>query len=130
MRIPPALRSREAKAIGAILFFLIAVYAIAVVARISGQPHGPGHGGRIVEISGDALYLRDARGEETRIGYTAQTTVVRGREAIRVSDLSVGDMVVVEDAPPADGVADKIVALPKKGLKGNGPLETVTPPTP
>jgi hypothetical protein len=66
------------------------------------NPHGVG--GEILSISGDTLVIKDKNDQESSIRVSDATIINRGEATIALSDLVVGDKIVVIGKPQDDGV--------------------------
>lgn len=68
------------------------------------NPHGVG--GDIISISGDTIVIKDKNDQESSIHVSDATIINRDKETITLSDLVVGDKIVVIGKPQDTGVID------------------------
>jgi Domain of unknown function (DUF5666) len=68
-----------------------------------GRQHGPGVGGTITAINGNSITIKTMDGKDAQITATDQTKVRKDREKAVLSDLKVGDVIMVRGQQASDG---------------------------
>lgn len=89
--------------------------------RMDGKMLRSGHGaaGEIISLNGDTVAVTGLDGEEWSFSLSTKTKIKKGGESVEVSQLEVGDRIVVLGRPNAEGalVADFIRAIGKDDAK-------------
>lgn len=73
---------------------------------LGGEEFRNGHGvaGEIISISGDSVVIKGKDNQESTARITETTIINRGQDTIQLSELKVGDKLVVVGKPGEDGV--------------------------
>jgi hypothetical protein len=85
-----------------------------------GGRRGPGVGGTITAISGNTITVKTMDGNSTTVNVTDQTRFRKERQDAKLTDLKVGDNIVVRGQKGSDGtVQAEMVAVPPAGMQNN-----------
>jgi Spy/CpxP family protein refolding chaperone len=78
---------------------------------------GPGVGGTITAINGNAISIKTMDGNSAQVNVTDQTRFRKDRQDAKLADLKVGDMVMVRGEKGTDGAWQaEMVAVPPPGM--------------
>ncbi|MBP9727879.1 MAG: hypothetical protein KBD27_00715 [Candidatus Moranbacteria bacterium] len=66
------------------------------------NPHGVG--GEILSIAGDTLVIKNPENQESSLRVDDKTIINRGRQTLALSDLAIGENIIVVGRPGDDGV--------------------------
>jgi hypothetical protein len=88
-------------------FAILAIMVVALVPAIASAHGGEEHViGTVMKISDTAVSVKTTAGKTVNVGFDAKTICTRGEQAIRKTDLKIGDRVVIH----AEEVNEKLVA--------------------
>jgi hypothetical protein len=87
---------------------------------------GPGVMGEVTAVSSSSISVKDTKtGSSSTYSITSSTKVLNNGQAATISDIKVGDSVIVVPNTSQSGVADQIMLAPAKG-GGNPPTGNAT----